>query len=77
MAKEAVDAASSEAVARARKIVESHPELAPEAEPRYVGVNRYFSAGLEPWPEETKRVWKRVFLKEPPRSGTRTYSVFG
>jgi hypothetical protein len=75
MAKEEMQAASTKAIARAMKILESHPELAPEVKPAYYGKG-YGTAGLDPWPEETRRVWERVFIKKPPKSGTRAFIGF-
>jgi DNA-binding HxlR family transcriptional regulator len=73
MVEEAKQAASDGIVERARRIVENCPELAPEAKPASHGPHSFCSAGLDPWPEETERGWMRVFLKEPPSSGTRNY----
>jgi DNA-binding HxlR family transcriptional regulator len=76
MVEEAKQAASNGIVERARKILENCPELAPEAKPASHGPHFFSSAGLEPWPEETERVWMRVFLKEPPSSGTRQHAAW-
>jgi len=81
MAQEAIRKAPSNIIERAKKIVENLPQLAPEAKSAsYSGDSRsriWTSAGLEAWPEETKRAWKEVFLKEPPGSSSGTRSSVG
>lgn len=73
LANEAIASAPPEVVKMAEKIAENYPELAPEAKPCIKGPMQYFSAGLDPWPDGTERVWKKVFLTDPPASGTRSF----
>jgi predicted transcriptional regulator len=57
--------ARKEVIKRARMILKNYPKLVPEAKPRSPSA----PAGLDPWPEETNRVWYRVFQQEAPKSG--------
>jgi|YelNatPaOPRAMG01_1025707.scaffolds.fasta_scaffold03873_17 hypothetical protein len=81
MAREAMQTAPSHIIERAKKILENFPQLVPEAKPSsHSGDSRsgiWTSAGLEAWPEETKRAWRKAFLKEPPDSSSGTIGVVG
>jgi hypothetical protein len=72
-----IQCASKAIVRRAEHILSNYPELVPEAKPGYKRstqrstghISRARPTGLDPWPEETNRVWRRVFRDEVPRSG--------
>lgn len=55
LCKKAIDSASMDALARARLILKTYPELVPK-----------INAGKLEWPEETKKKWIQVFGSEPP-----------
>lgn len=78
MARKETQQAVPNVLRRAKTILENYPELAPEAMPeeklRGRGSGVVF-AGLEPWPEETKKIWSRVFREKAPISG-RTFFFF-
>ncbi|MEM4481077.1 MAG: hypothetical protein QXG58_07595 [Candidatus Bathyarchaeia archaeon] len=82
MAQEAMQAASPQVIKRAEKILQTFPELVPEAKPDSSRVDDrssfWASAGLDAWPQQTIIVWKKVFHKEPPASlaGTRASAGF-
>jgi len=60
--------ARREVIERAGMILENYPELVPRAKPSESTPGHFAPAGLDPWPEETDRVWRRVFQEEPPKS---------
>ncbi len=81
MAQEAMQSASSHVIERAKKILKNFPELAPKAEPSSSrgdyrsGV--WVSAGLDEWPEQAIKAWRKVFHKEPPASSSGTRRACG
>jgi len=60
LAEEEIKKASNGVFIRAKRILKEFPELTPDAKLTPTG------ARLKEWPEETKRVWHRVFGSEPP-----------
>lgn len=71
-AKEEIELATPSVIERAERIVKNYPGLAPKAKPSTTSRGRVFlyaPAGLDPWPEETNRVWRRIFREEAPGSG--------
>jgi hypothetical protein len=81
IAREAIQTAQSSIIERAKKILENFPQLVPKAKPSSHSRNSrseiYTSAGLEAWPEETNRAWKKAFSKEPPASSSGTTITVG
>jgi len=61
--------ARTEVIERAKMILENYPKLVPRARPSMSSQGSVAYAGLDLWPEETKRVWYRVFQQEAPKSG--------
>ncbi|MEM3694315.1 MAG: hypothetical protein QXI39_09890 [Candidatus Bathyarchaeia archaeon] len=81
LAQEAMQAAPPQVIKRAKKILQTFPELVPEAKPSFSN-NDYqsriwTSAGINEWPQQTIITWKKVFNNEPPRSSTGTRMSFG
>jgi hypothetical protein len=73
--------APSSIIERAKKILENSPQLVPKTKPSsHSGDSKseiWASAGLEAWPEETNRAWKKAFSKEPPTSSSGTTITVG
>lgn len=68
---------SDRVLKRTQEIVENCPELASEATPAIEKADFFCAAGLEPWPEETRAVWRNIFQKTTPGSGIRGMVGFG
>ena len=68
-AKKVIESATPEVIKKARDILKNYPELLPKARPREVSPSVFILTGLDPWPEETKRVWRYIFREKPPSSG--------
>lgn len=77
LAKKNIQNTSDRVLRRAERIVGNFPEPAPKATPSSSKPDFFCSAGLEPWSEETRGVWRNVFQKNPPGSGTRNMIGFG
>lgn len=71
MARKSIQNASDRVLKRAEKIVENCPELVPEATPAIEKTDFFSAAGLEPWSEEARAIWRNVFQKTAPCSGIR------
>jgi len=61
--------ATPDVAERAERILENYPELSPRARPSVSSPGHFAPAGFDSWPEETNRIWRRVFHEEAPKSG--------
>ena len=77
LARKSIQNASDRVLKRAEKIVENCPELAPEATPAIEKTDFFSAAGLEPWPEEARAIWRNIFQKTAPGSGIHGMVGFG
>lgn len=77
LAKKNIQNTSDRVLRRAEKIVRYFQELAPKATPSSSKPDFFCSAGLEPWSQETRGVWRNVFQKNPSGSGIRKMIGFG
>lgn len=65
MTRRRIQNASDRVLERAEKIAENYPNLAPEATPAIEKADFFCAADLEPWPEETKIIWRNIFRRRP------------